>query len=150
MFLKLFCYSILFLNEFSCSVIVYYDGALLPTAPMLSRCLPWRPNPSNVGAAIHFALHAQKIGMILYVAIWSKSGSRNATMTQRRPIGSPLTPKSVQNAEQSLKKMEVVTTWFAKIKLVKRTFVGFAWAPGNPTEARGTTAIGNAIVKRHF
>ena len=134
--------SILAYLAISCSVIVYYDGALLPTAPMLSRCLPWRPNPSNVGVAIHSALHARKIGMTLSVAIWSKSGSRNATMTQRRPIGSPLTPKSVQPAEQLLKKMEVVTTWFAKIKPAKRTFVGFVLVPGSLTEAPGTTVIG--------
>jgi len=39
--------------------------------------------------------------------------------------------------------MVVAIIWFAKIKIARQTFVGFAWGPGSLMEVPGIIATGN-------
>lgn len=48
-----------------------------------------------------------------------------------------------------LKKMVVAIIWFAKIKIARQTFVGFAWDLGSLMEVPGIIATGNLIYYCH-
>lgn len=57
--------------------------------------------------------------------------------TVRRLTGLRQTLKNVLNVTLQLRRMVVATTWFAKIKTVKRIFVGSVLGHGNHMVRRG-------------